>query len=231
MPNPFSIKQREVLQRIAGPTEPKPSDPSRSDPAAIFRAKSRRAGLPSRHCGSLASMTWTDQIHQAWLELVSEIDDGGFAALIGPSGTGKTQLATAAMARHFFAQWGGNPPAFYLTANDLFLKLRSAMTGTGLSEDVLFSVYKHCDFLILDEFGELSGTDYETRRLVDLIDFRYRNKLPMILVGNGSRETFSRRMGPSAVSRCHEVCVIIETHTWSNFRVGRRESRLIGGSV
>lgn len=176
-------------------------------------------------------MTWNGRIYGAWLEIVLAIDDGGFAVLIGPSGGGKTQLSVAAMARHFFKQWANTSPAFYVTANDLFLRLRSAMAGVGASEDTLFSVYKRCDLLVLDELAEFSGTDYETRRLVDLIDFRYRNKLPMILAGNGSRETFSRRMGPSIISRCQEVSAIIETDAWPNFRAGRRESCTIGVSV
>jgi DNA replication protein DnaC len=142
--------------------------------------------------------------------ILTKAREGGLLALLGDRGTGKTQAATEVAAR-FLSHWRApvedskrwRPTAIrYTTAAEMFLDIRTGMAN-GEEWEVL-RLYKTCGLLVIDEIQERKQTDFEDQVLVSVIDTRYMNMRPTILIGNQTEEKFRVQLGPSVASRMTE---------------------------
>ena len=103
----------------------------------------------------------------------------GWLVLAGPSGSGKTHLA-AAIANQCIAE---NRPAFYITTSDLLDHLRSSFNANSeLPYDELFEQVRNTPLLVLDDFGAQSGTPWAKEKLEQLLNHRFTNRLPTVIV-------------------------------------------------
>ncbi len=142
----------------------------------------------------------------------------------------KTQLAIALLVRYILNCLGQFYTDYvdprYTTANALFCDLRAACgNDSQTTEQAAFARYQTAAWLIVDEISELRFSDYEIRRLGELVDFRYYSRHATILSGNGTRAGVSAALGPSIVSRCREVGLAIETTGWPDWRSPAAEAR------
>lgn len=168
--------------------------------------------FPERHVSKAGQLA--DQAGQPFDKtcdgILTKVLQGGLIALLGDRGTGKTQAAVEVVGR-FLSHWrppaedsnGWRPhPTRYFVAGDLFLDLRTAMQA-GSERDTLKAV-KTVGLLVIDEVQERGQTEYEDRVLVNIIDARYGNYRPTILIGNLKPDEFVRQLGPSIASRMTE---------------------------
>lgn len=103
----------------------------------------------------------------------------GWLVLTGPSGSGKTHLA-AAIANYRIA---GDRPAFYITTPDLLDHLRSSFSpDSDMPYDEFFEQVRNTPLLVLDDFGAQSSTPWATEKLEQLINHRFNNRLPTVVV-------------------------------------------------
>jgi DNA replication protein DnaC len=103
----------------------------------------------------------------------------GWLVLAGPSGSGKTHLA-AAIANQCIAD---NRPVFYVTTPDLLDHLRSSFnTNSELPYDEFFEQVRNTPLLVLDDFGSQSGTPWAKEKLEQLLNHRFVNRLPTVIV-------------------------------------------------
>lgn len=174
-----------------------------------------------------------------WLEaekrLAGIVGAGTTIALVGPRGTGKTQLAVRAMGwaghdaanRHrerFSKPWEGNlsesirGAARYTTAMGLFLSLKQTFSE-GSKETERDAIEKWCSprLLVIDECQERGESAWEDRILTHIIDRRYGAMLDTILIANLTPEEFSASMGESVIDRIRETGTLIECN-WPSYR-------------
>jgi DNA replication protein DnaC len=103
----------------------------------------------------------------------------GWLVLTGPSGCGKTHLAVA-IANQCIEK---NRPVFYITTPDLLDHLRSSFNpNSEMPYDEFFEQVRNTPVLILDDLGAQSGTPWAKEKLEQLINHRYSNQLPTVVV-------------------------------------------------
>lgn len=103
----------------------------------------------------------------------------GWLVLAGPSGCGKTHLAVA-IANHCIEN---NRPVFYITVPDLLDHLRSTFSpNSEMPYDEFFEQVRNAPLLILDDLGAQSGTPWAKEKLDQLLNHRFNNQLPTVIV-------------------------------------------------
>ena len=102
----------------------------------------------------------------------------GWIILQGRHGCGKTHLA-AAIAN---ARLAAEQPVLFLVVADLLDYLRAAFgPDSRVSYARFFEEVKQSPLLILDDYGEQSGTPWARSKLFQLINHRYNARLPMVV--------------------------------------------------
>lgn len=124
----------------------------------------------------------------------------------GPPGVGKSHLAAcilqALLPRHVGA---------YVTFRDMIRTFRDTWGRTGTSEREVLAHFGGLPLLVIDEIGTGYGTDAERAHLFDVIDMRYRDRKPCILLTNLDAKGLEDVMGERTFDR------IVETMKWLAF--------------
>lgn len=151
---------------------------------------------------------------------------GGSAVMIGPRGGGKTLVACVAAlnawvvggcrdSRPGVDEALGLRGPLYATTADLFCEQRRWF-GVKEGREPM-AIAGTAAVLVLDEIQERTGTEWEQVELTRLLDHRYRECLPTILVGNLQPSELKDCLGPSVVSRLQESGALIECN-WPSRR-------------
>ncbi|MFH1382925.1 MAG: ATP-binding protein [Chloroflexota bacterium] len=115
--------------------------------------------------------------YQAALAFAEKPD--GWLVLTGPSGSGKTHLA-AAIANYCILK---SHPVFYITVPDLLDHLRASFSpGSEMPYDEFFEQVRNIRLLILDDLGAQSSTGWAKEKLDQLLNHRFNNQLPTVIV-------------------------------------------------
>lgn len=102
----------------------------------------------------------------------------GWLIFQGVNGCGKTHLA-ASIANRRVAE---GKAVFFVVVPDLLDRLRASYgQDSRVSYDEFFEEIKQSPVLILDDFGEQSGTPWAQEKLYQLINYRYNARLPMVV--------------------------------------------------
>lgn len=139
---------------------------------------------------------------------------GTFLVLGGERGTGKSHLAIASagavMARG---------TAMYTRAGDLIRRVRSTWRRDSdqSEEEVLHLFSVGLDLLIIDEVGLQRGTEDEQLILFDILDRRYAELRPTILLTNLTGPAFAEFLGPRIMDRLRERAVFVP-FKWESYR-------------
>ncbi len=116
----------------------------------------------------------------------------GWLILQGENGCGKTHLA-AAIANYRLKR---SQPVSFLIVPDFLDHLRSTFSpDCKVTYDELFERVKTCPLLVLDDYGEHSGTPWAQEKLYQLINYRYNARLPMVVTMSCSLEETEGRIG------------------------------------
>lgn len=94
----------------------------------------------------------------------------------GGVGTGKT-FAAACIANHLLNR---RIPVIMTS----FVKLLESMQGFSEDDSALIARLNRAKLLIIDDLGAERSTDYALEKVYDIVDSRYRTKLPIILTTN-----------------------------------------------
>lgn len=177
------------------------------------------SGLDRRH------MSQPKTEHSGWSQAFRSVSckmgKGVVIALLGPRGTGKTQLAAEAI-RYTIEQRGGGAKCIYRTAYQLFLDVKETFQPKGPSQSSLLTEsFISPRLLVIDEIHARNETPWEDGLLTHIIDARYRKATKdTILISNLEAEAFKDNVGPSIADRITENggYVIMD---WESFR-GRK---------
>lgn len=126
----------------------------------------------------------------------------GWLFLQGPYGCGKTHLAAAVA--NFSVGLG--VPTLFLTVPDLLDTLRFSYSDPEATFEARFEEIRLSSLLILDDFGTQNATSWAREKLFQIVNFRYINKLPLVVTSNLALEEIegrirSRLLDPELVTR------------------------------
>jgi DNA replication protein DnaC len=114
----------------------------------------------------------------------------GWLLLQGGFGCGKTHLA-AAIAN--FAV-GMGVPTLFLTVPDLLDMLRFSYDSEDTTFEQRFNEIRNATLLVLDDFGTQNATAWAQEKLFQIINYRYINKLPLVVTTNLGLEEIDARI-------------------------------------
>lgn len=139
---------------------------------------------------------------------------GSFMVFGGEPGTGKSHLAIATTPAVL-----ARGTAMYVRASDVIRRVRATWRRDSeqSEEDVLHMLGYEIDLLIIDEVGVQRGTEDEQMILFDVIDRRYAELLPTILLTNLSGKVFAEFLGPRIMDRLRERSVFVPFR-WDSYR-------------
>jgi DNA replication protein DnaC len=174
-------------------------------------------GIPNRH----ASFKPADSKSQEWTNVYNAVCKiarcGGIIALCGGRGAGKTQLGVCLVNR---ATSHSDPndkyrklTAQYIKAYDFFLRIREAMKSQDDSERAATNEFIRPYLLVIDALEVSKGSDYEYQLLDHVIDKRYDNERPTLIISNDTPEVMSQRLGPSIIDRMRDAGGILTLKT------------------
>ncbi len=114
----------------------------------------------------------------------------GWLLLQGAYGCGKTHLA-AAIANYAVSM---GVPTLFLTVPDLLDMLRFAYSAEDTTFETRFNEIRNANLLILDDFGTQNATGWAQEKLFQIINYRYINKLPLVVTTNLSLNDIEPRI-------------------------------------
>lgn len=168
-------------------------------------AASLRTGLPTRY-----RRRWEHPEDEQWKRRFQRIKDRlqnhrATLAIIGNRGTGKTQLA-AEIIKDIAPE-----SATYITAAELFLRLRASFDkGTSETESDIVRELSRAKLLVIDELQERSESAWENQRLTLILDKRYANERPTLLLSNLTTAELTASLGDSITDRMRQGGGVIE---------------------
>ena len=139
--------------------------------------------------------------------LLSKLPDGGIWFLIGPGGTGKTQLGA-----ELIRSVARSMESRFTSAYNLYSRLKDCY-NSGTSEHAVLGEHKRFGLLVIDEFAKRGDTDWEQQRIFELINSRYNSMKTTILIGNLDLKQAAESVGPSIHRRLMETGGYIPMNT------------------
>lgn len=154
-------------------------------------------------CRSYAA-AWGDQIVK-----------GGSLVLTGGTGTGKTRLActiaNTIIPEHMASVAFGTVSSVVRTVRATYGK------GSTRTESEAINALLVPDLLIIDEIGASTGSEHELGLLFEIINKRYENLRPMILISNLNVDDLRKFLGQRAMDRFAE-CGTVLAFDWASYR-------------
>lgn len=141
---------------------------------------------------------------------LSDARSGRMVAFLGKRGTGKTQMA-AEVAREVSIG-----RSRYIVWREFYTRIIAAVRGAGaFTEAELVRELTESPLLVIDELhekygSEAGGTDREARTLTQIIDDRYGNARPVIIISNETKKDFIAGLPDSVFSRFQQRGRIVE---------------------
>jgi DNA replication protein DnaC len=114
----------------------------------------------------------------------------GWLVLQGGLGCGKTHLA-AAIANFAVSI---SVPTLFITVPDLLDSLRFTFNDPAASFEERFEQIRSAPLLVMDDFGTQKTSLWAQEKLFQIINYRYINRLPLVLTTNLSDEDFEERI-------------------------------------
>ncbi|SFB60167.1 ATP-binding protein [Azotobacter beijerinckii] len=137
--------------------------------------------------------------------------------MLGKVGTGKTHLAVA-IANFLIHERGIS--AIYRTVGGIIDEIRSTYDGGKGGEAEIMKILVGSDLLVLDEVGATKATDFELATLFRIINGRYEQCLPTIIVSNLGPKELPAALGERCVDRLRENGGILVPFDWESARSG-----------
>ncbi len=219
--NPFAALFARLEQRAkSASAKPASAVPTAADPDWW-----RRSDLPARHAQKVGHETG-----EAWLAaragVLRLLGRGAQVALLGPYGSGKTQiLVNVCRAWQTDPTVRGEGPAraVYVPLPDLLLRIRATYApGARQTEADILRDLESAGLVCLDEESARRGgsdRDWDGALIRQLVDRRYRlDNRPTIIASNApTPEAFAASVGGAVWDRVRETGGVVIA-SWEGFR-------------
>lgn len=205
--NLFERRRQRELQEFGRELTPPERDAiysgySVEDEAAMLKKRdqewiNKKLNLfPKRYTGkTFENFNCEKSIHKAAIE---HLKTGASAIVCGSVGCGKTHLAYAAV-RYQVEKF---IDAEYILAFDMFNQIKRTFSDdTGKETDRTMNWLSNIPYLVIDELDKTYRKDTEYVYLNKLINARYNNCLPTVLITNANEDELVDLLGASVKSR------------------------------
>lgn len=154
-----------------------------------------------------------------YVEAFSEnFEVGRSMMLLGQVGTGKTHLATGILQqviRNFGSQ---GLLGRYVTAGGIIRSVKDTFGNQGKTESQVYADLIEPHLLVIDEVGVQHGTDFERTVLFEVINGRYEQLKPTIVVSNLGLPDLRQCLGDRAVDRLRDKGGLVALFRWDSAR-------------
>lgn len=195
----------------------------------LHRARLAETGIPARFQDSTL-WNWRHTIdaqRRVWewardyaqtFDIALQTGRGG--AFCGPPGTGKTHLGMALL-RHVIEKGG---TGLYCTVMGMLGRIRSTYNREAdKTEQQAIDAHVRPDLLVVDEVGRSLDTNYEVAQFFRVLDLRYQQMKPTILVSNLPGAKLREFLGDAVTDRLREHGGAMLTFDWASARSPRKE--------
>ena len=157
-----------------------------------------------------------------YCEKFQEAKKEGLGFLIyGTPGNGKTFLSNCIANRLLNNMF----PVICVSINRLLERIRETYSKWGSEgEGTILKALSLADLLIIDDLGTEQDTEWSKSRIYNIIDNRYRNKLPMIISTNKSIEQLKEMYHERTIDRLLELCTPVKNENQSIRRGQAKEN-------
>ena len=187
-------------------------------------ARVAAAGIPPRFASSTL-WTWQhgmDQQRRVWdwardyaHAFEDAIASGRSGVFCGAPGTGKTHLAIGVL-RHVLERGG---TGIYTTVMDMLGRIKATFHERAHeTEQQVMDALTSCDLIVIDEVGRSLDTNYELAQFFRVLDRRYQNLRPTILVTNLPKSKLLEFVGDAVVDRLRENGGAMLMFDWASQR-------------
>lgn len=194
---------------------------------AYFASKAaearRKAGIPPRFDDRTFDTFVTDtqgraKAKAAMQALVADLKAGGQGhnvILAGKPGTGKSHLACAAVHELYECK-----TVRRLVLADLIRAIRDTWRKESerSESEVLRHYGQEIDLLLIEEVGTTAGSDDEKARVFAVLNARYENCLPTVIVSNLGKEALAAELGERVMDRLREGRGVLVPFDWESMR-------------
>ena len=142
------------------------------------------------------------------------LKEGRSAIFVGKVGTGKTHLAIG-IALSIMQQ---QRSALFVTVQRLIRRVKDSWHTKEETESQVIDVFASPDLLVLDEVGVQFGSEFEKQVLFDVLNTRYENRKPSILLSNIPKEQLSDYLGERVTDRLRENGGKVIGFDWESYR-------------
>ena len=130
------------------------------------------------------------------------LEQGKSLIFVGNPGAGKTYAACAVVNEIIYKR---DHSALYTTTQDYLVRLRACYNADAEEREMdVFNTYVAPSLLVLDEVGRHKDSKHASDSLFALLDRRYREVRPTILVSNMSKDELKEYLGEALVSRLRQ---------------------------
>lgn len=192
--------------------------------AAAWERTLGNAGIPERFKGRTLDTYKPENDKQRTIHAFCRDYAAGFAEvgksgrsllMLGLPGTGKTHLSIG-IAIQIMRE---GHTAVFCTASRMFRSIKDTYSKKSeKTESDAVAIYTQCDLLIIDEVGVQRGSDYERDTLFDVINERYENLRPTIILSNLTIEEAKAYLGERVFDRLRENGGRAFVFDWDSYR-------------
>lgn len=134
--------------------------------------------------------------------------------MTGKVGTGKTMLANCAINALFKSK-----SVRVIKLQDMLRKIKASYSkDAGYSEQEAIDTFSSYDLLILDEVGVSRDTDNDKNLIFDVMDGRYQNLLPTMIISNMNIDGIKETLGDRVVDRLRDGGGVLLGCDWESYR-------------
>jgi DNA replication protein DnaC len=139
----------------------------------------------------------------------------GNLIVCGSTGTGKTHLASCVIINLVKS---GKRCAIKKIIDIIRTYKNSWIKNVDYTETDVIDYFSNLDVLIIDEVGMQFGSDTEKMIIFDIIDGRYNNMLPTILISNLELSEVKELIGDRSIDRLREDGGVVVAMKWASNR-------------
>lgn len=152
-------------------------------------------------------------------DFAERLASGCSLILCGLAGTGKTHLACSIA--NVLMQEQGRTVAFTTVIDAVRSVQETYGKDSELTTRQALHRFAEPDLLILDEVGAQLGTDHEKQVMFDIINRRYEEMRPTIMISNLDVDGLSLFVGDRVMSRLKQGGGVVIPFTWGDYRSGK----------